>query len=332
MVAQKKRYNFIDFIKTISIIMVLITHTNISSYTRNKYNFQYSIDMAVPLFMIITGFTYTLSYRSRTILGIREWFFSKNFIDKLLRITPSFLIILLLEITYAHIYYGYSYSQILADIFAYGAYGQGGYYYWVLLQIVIAFPFMLYILNKDYIGGSIMLLSVQLLSEILIQANDINVAVYRLMFIRYIVFVWLGITLFYYRDKLKILPLMLLAGWSLLYLYSVCHGWVSVSLFAYWTGTSMPTAFYPFLFVVLCYIYYDKIIKNDIVDKIFKTIGQSTYHIFLIQMLYYFTPISNNLINALGIKIALVINITSCLFFGVIFFKAEEKIRKINVL
>ena len=51
-----KRNQFIDVLKGICIIFVIITHYNWSNAARLKYFFPFWIDMAVPIFMIISGY------------------------------------------------------------------------------------------------------------------------------------------------------------------------------------------------------------------------------------------------------------------------------------
>lgn len=59
-----ERYRSVDFIKGICILFIIITHHSWSKAEMSKYLFPFWIDMAVPLFMIISGFVYSESYKS----------------------------------------------------------------------------------------------------------------------------------------------------------------------------------------------------------------------------------------------------------------------------
>ncbi|MBC2456119.1 acyltransferase family protein [Clostridium beijerinckii] len=319
---NRKRIFFIDFIKALSIIMVIITHSNITGIIRNKYLFQFTIDMAVPFFIIITGYTYTMSLENKKINSTKEWFRFENFSHKLIRLVPAFVFALLIEIIYA-IHLGYDLKRIAVDIIKTGAYGQGGYYFWILLQILIVFPFMINLLKKDYISGTITIISIHLLSELLIHHFNVNILIYRLLFVRYIIFIWLGITLFYYKDKIKLRHVWLPAFWSFLFIYSISFLGYQVRLFTYWTGTSLPTAFYPFLFIFLLQKI-DNLKINKKVENIIVIIGRASYHVYLVQMVYYFSPISNTLITKIGLLKAISINIIICIVIGVMYYALEN--------
>ena len=59
----------IDVIKGLAIILVLITHYNWTADQRQFVLFPYVIDMAIPIFMIITGFVYANSLRRGGVSG-----------------------------------------------------------------------------------------------------------------------------------------------------------------------------------------------------------------------------------------------------------------------
>ena len=55
---QKQEFQFINILKAVAIIFVIITHNNYSTNAKDNIFFAYFISMAVPLFMLITGFNY----------------------------------------------------------------------------------------------------------------------------------------------------------------------------------------------------------------------------------------------------------------------------------
>ncbi len=60
-----------DILKGIGIVFVVITHFSWSSTERRIYLFPFWIDMAVPVFMIISGFAHSASFEKRHIEKIR---------------------------------------------------------------------------------------------------------------------------------------------------------------------------------------------------------------------------------------------------------------------
>ena len=182
---------------------------------------------------------------------------------------------------------------------------------------------MICILKKDYLSGSIAIISVHLLSEILIHYFNVEILIYRLLFIRYIIYVWLGITFYYFKEKIKLNHVLLLGIWSFMYIYSISYLGYKVKLFTYWTGTSLPVAFYPFLLIYL-FKKVDKLKINDRLKNTVIIIGKASYHIYLVQMFYYFMPISNSLIAKFGLKATLFFNELICITIGIAFYKIES--------
>ena len=65
---KSNRNHFIDLLKGICIVFVIVTHFNWSDDEKLTYYFPYWLNMAVPLFMIISGYVYAFSYRKNKIL------------------------------------------------------------------------------------------------------------------------------------------------------------------------------------------------------------------------------------------------------------------------
>lgn len=60
------RNGFLDIIKAFCILFVIITHDSISDSFRLKTLFPFWINMAVPMFMIISGYVYAISFEKIT--------------------------------------------------------------------------------------------------------------------------------------------------------------------------------------------------------------------------------------------------------------------------
>lgn len=60
-----KRNKQLDIIKGICIIFVIVTHFAWTTNERLKYGFPFWIDMAVPIFMVITGYVSAASYEKK---------------------------------------------------------------------------------------------------------------------------------------------------------------------------------------------------------------------------------------------------------------------------
>lgn len=67
-----RRYHSIDFVKGICILFIIITHYTWEEAERLKYLFPFWIDMAVPIFMVVSGFVYTKSFQKNHINTIEN--------------------------------------------------------------------------------------------------------------------------------------------------------------------------------------------------------------------------------------------------------------------
>lgn len=61
----KKRIDFLDYLKAICVIMVIITHYDWGD--KDSPFFTMLINMAVPVFMIISGYNFAMSNRKRQV-------------------------------------------------------------------------------------------------------------------------------------------------------------------------------------------------------------------------------------------------------------------------
>ncbi len=68
---KEERIHSIDFLKGICILFVIITHSNFTDYQRLIFGFPFWIKMAVPIFMIMSGYTMYTSYEKHTGGGIK---------------------------------------------------------------------------------------------------------------------------------------------------------------------------------------------------------------------------------------------------------------------
>ncbi len=135
--------------KAICIILVIITHCgwfnegNYYPYTASHIKHPimiFIVDMAVPIFMIISGFTYALSYKKTSCY--RRWA-----IAKIVEYTiPMILVIIVNFIT------SKSRLDSLVSFILLGKFGSGAYYYVVLITLVLFFPFIYIIMRKNFKG------------------------------------------------------------------------------------------------------------------------------------------------------------------------------------
>ena len=166
---QKKRIDFLDYLKAICVIMVIITHYDWSD--KSTPFFTMLINMAVPVFMIISGYNFAMSNKKKTNGKFRkmyEWRFLKS---KLIRFLVPFFTVCLIEIA------------ILAvedkninpfRIFVLGAYGPGSYYVPIMIQLLVIFPVIYKMVERSAKWGIFLSGMANLLFEICVIVFDMD--------------------------------------------------------------------------------------------------------------------------------------------------------------
>ena len=79
---QTERYHSIDFLKGICIVFIIVTHYAWEDSERLRYLFTFWIDMAVPIFMIMSGYVYTKSFLKKDIGTLEKAYNIRNILGK----------------------------------------------------------------------------------------------------------------------------------------------------------------------------------------------------------------------------------------------------------
>lgn len=276
------RIALFDILKGIAIIMVCITHFGWERQERIDLLFPFWISMAVPIFMIVTGYLTSASYDKKG-YQFYDLYHPKNLIPKLKQYLTPFTTIYLAELLLEYLLHHrlLSFHEVITS-YLYGGLGKyGTYYVPVLLQMLVLFP-LIYILirkNKHFI---LLCFLTNLLYEYMKKDLGINAHDYRLLAFRYIFLISMGCYLYFEAFQFswkKYLP-MLIAGIGYIWLISYTN--YHPTIFTRWNTTSMMTAFYIAPIIALL-LKYGQQIRIPFLEKI----GQASYHIFLMQILYY---------------------------------------------
>ncbi len=316
----KKELQFINILKAIAIIFVIITHNNYSANIKGNIFFSYFICMAVPLFMLISGFNYSLSFSNIKDCCLKNYL--KSILRKFIRLTLPFLIIFFAEC-------GFNVLNIrnlhFTTALINGGLGPGSYYYPVMVQIILLFPLIYIWIKKYQVKGIIIVFLAQFLFEIICYLTNIKAEVYRILCFRYIFLISLGCYLSVKNDKIKpnILILMEIVGISYINILICSNSAQIYAPFTHWASTSLLTAFY--IFPIFAYTFYNH--NQDISNgflKVISDIGRASWHIFLVQMIYFcIIPYSFKY----SLKIMLPISLLVNTILGWLFYKIEKQIQ-----
>lgn len=320
---KKQRIEFLDYLKAICVLMVIITHYNWTDKTSPVFTML--INMAVPVFMIISGYNFAMSNRKKAEGKLSKMYAWTMLKPKLIRFLVPFFMICLIEIVLLYIE---GRDINLGRIFLLGAYGPGSYYVPIMMQLLVIFPIIYILVERNAKMGIMLTGAANLLFEIAVKLFEMDKYYYRLCIGRYLLLIAFGCYLYLYpehRVKRSHMIAMFLMGFA--YIVAVFGFDKHFRLFGYWKTTAMPIAFYIFPLVILLFrkFYHSKI--SGLLGQLFTWMGKASYHIFLAQMVYYHFELGGSIMHAAW-YIAVPFNILISVPAGLAFYELDNRFIK----
>lgn len=323
---MEERNGNIDWLKGVCILFVIITHYSWSDNERLSFGFPFWIDMAVPLFMLISGYVYFKSYRRKNITTLDGAYEFGNIVPPFIRYTIPFLFAYAIEVSAWIIYRlagkeNISIYGLLAGCLT-GGYGPGSYYYPVMLQLLLFFPFIYKFVNA-YRGKSLLCFFViNIFLEGLKIAYGMPEALYRLLFFRYIFLVAFGAYCALADAKID-MKYCILGLIGMMFQIITSYMGYKPKIFGYWTGTCVIAV----LYILPIFVLFLKC-KEFKFGVLLRKAGQCSYNIFLTQMIYYYFAAGVVYKYISDGKIAIIINILITVSGGILFYMFENPITK----
>lgn len=330
-ISEDKRNHFLDVLKGICIFFIVITHFSWSTKERLSYFFPFWIDMAVPIFMIISGYAYTLSYQKRMISCAADAYSLKNTIDKLLRYTIPFAIAYCVEILYLFNKGSLTVSldvafSVFVDFFNGGG-GPGSYFFPIMIQFIFVFPPIFFAIKKHGFKGILACGVANAFYELLKFSYSMNESCYRLLVFRYILLISVGCYIANYAGEkqchknIKVFSLFSCAL-GLTFIVANCYLGYQPKIITYWTRTSFLASLYiiPIATILIMKLGAFKFFPLEI-------IGKASYNIFLVQMVWY-RFVSGKIETRVTRPVHLAINLIACVGAGLVFYSIESRITK----
>lgn len=275
---------FIDFMKGLCIICVVLTHS-ISYKWQQIIGFPFWGAQAVPMFLLIQSYHY-FKYEELPSINWRKLF---------RRILLPFFIVETIIALYILIAYCYGSGALTTPLLALilnGGEGRGSYYVWIYLQFaLILLPLFGWLRQKVHLSdihwGILFILMSEGLEILCSYWNPSN-QIYRLLSFRYVFLVYGGYLWAKHGIKCNwktiILSILsLIAIYILQYKHYTFEPWIFDTPWRYFHWCCY--FFVIFLLVLLVNVLY-KI--GGAFTELIKTIGKYSYEIFLFQMLVFY--------------------------------------------
>jgi len=323
MILTGRRYSSIDLIKGICILLVIFTHYTWDNYEQLRFLFPFWVDMAVPVFMIISGYVYAKSYLKHDV-SIEDAYSMRFVSDKIIRYTIPYLIAFSIEeiafgllgtVEISLIQIGYSFLS--------GGIGPGSYYYPVMMQFIFWFPVIYFIIKKYKSYGFLICGFINFIYELLKWAYGMNEGCYRLLLFRYTLVIAFGCYMAIEANSIK--KSFLYFGMMIGIVYIILFRYIGLTplITTYWTGTSFFACLYILPITLM-------MMSSGIHFKPLELLGRASYNIFLTQMVYFkctkFVGFVYEIIPDRPFRV--LFNFIICSVVGVIFYYIEYPITK----
>ena len=277
----------IDVIKGIAIILVLITHYEWTMDQRKLFIFPFIINMAIPAFMVITGYVYSLSIEKQRIEHLEDAYPWRTILKRAFRYTIPVFAVIIWELCDPHIHI----STDLLERFRWaidGAAGKGNYYYPVMMQLIFVFPLIYFVIEKKRERGLLISFIANAVYEILIWAYEISTGSYRLLMFRYVFLVAAGVYTFKgYKISLWLSIMMTAIGAAFISSITYC-GYEPSIVNKDWSNTNFISS----MLIIPLMVWVLQNLKMRFLPL--EIVGRASYHIFLAQMVYYLGYYSQN--------------------------------------
>lgn len=276
--SDSNRNHTIDVLKGIAIIMVVITHYEWTLDQRKYFVFPYIINMAIPIFMVITGYVYSISLKG--INHLEDAFVWRKLLQRSLRYTLPVIAVICWELCDTNFTITTDSLERLRWAIN-GTFGKGNYYYPVMMQLLFLFPLIYFVIDKKKTKGLLVSFIANLLYEILSWAYCIPSNSYRVLMFRYLFLIAVGVYA-YKGYKLSRFANVILTTIGFGYITLVAYlGYEPKILNVDWVATNLISSLLIVPFMVF-------VLQNIRIQFLpLEILGRASYHIFLVQMIYY---------------------------------------------
>lgn len=298
---KTNRNQLVDVLKGIGCIAVILLHVGFTTEQTQKAGFPFWCVFAVPMFMFLSGYVNALSMNKKK-TSFKEYYSAYNLFAKLLRFAIPYIMAFAIEVAYFVINHQTNSigGSVLGAfiIFLKGGVGPGSYYMPIMVQFILLFPILYYVVKKYKLAGLWISAGINILFEILQSAGNMDPEIYRLLCFRYTFIIGLGVytALGYDFKKIELkhlnkkvngrfaegLTLFLAFFVGVIFIVVTSYGGYKPVIFNQWTTTSFPACLYIGAILYL-------VMKNVKVKYwgFLATLGKASFNIFLTQMVWY---------------------------------------------
>lgn len=322
-----KRNASVDFLKGIAILMVIVTHLGFTADQRKYFAFPFWIDMAVPVFMMLMGYVMSMSYARHGVDSLRDAYDVGRIIRSLSRIAVPYVLILPFE-AIPRALQGASLWELFSCCII-GGWGPGGYYFPVMMELLVLLPAIYLLFRRSVSLGLASCVFINVVFEFFQHGIGLSDGLYRLIGLRYLGVVGIGMTMGALADvRQRTNGMIPLAACGLIggaYLVFIQYVGMPPLIFDKWTCTSFPATLFVVPFVWRVVLMEPKL---GFGVRMLSCIGAASWGVMLVQKSYYFMLAHVFNIHFDSLLISGVAAVVFCVAVGVCFDGISRKLVK----
>jgi peptidoglycan/LPS O-acetylase OafA/YrhL len=355
---EKSRSVPIDILKGLAIISVILLHSWAGRPFLAWIGAAYYISQAVPIFIIIAAYNGVNSYIRADAITLKQCY--NNITLRLNRLLWPYCITLIIEYSFivfinfisykyvglfsaiagvspdriqTYIHSRFSYPQVFSFVVT-GGFGPGNYFIPVLILLIFVLPMLYLLARRNLMLMLVVAFIIDLAFDIYAVKSSMPEWAYRLLFTRFLFAFALGIWVAFGIDR-KWLAIGSII--SIIYLTAVVYlGYTPLAPVS-WGGTNALSFVWSLALVVIGLSVFP-IAVNNLCVRLISECGKASYHIFLTQMVYFWTIgyyIYGLFDNSFIINITVfIINTIICVAVGLMFYYFSQiaacKVKKLK--
>lgn len=338
-IQNKRYYPQIDFLKGIAITSVILLHSASSPILARVYA-DFYIAQAVPIFIILSGLIGYIIFQCNPFKTLNQVYSKDFFLKRISRYIFPLVLIYVIDLIYMYLSKIPLTNDVITRIITLQlpTAGPGNYYISIIMQIIIISPVLFYVYSKKPFATLVTMVALNATFEFL--GPYIPYAIYYVSFLRYFAAFALGMYLskeFVQKQEIKLtkksnLPLIVLIFLSAVYMFTF-----HITDFAFfrpeWNAQNLFTFSYAILPIAIVLSTYPVLSKLALFTSKVRLLGRASYHIFLVQILYFGTGLNNffllesSPLLIIGV-VSIMANLTITITFGLLFYFLNQKLIK----
>lgn len=320
--SKRSRLTHLDVYKGICILFIIFTHFDWSEQERLRLLFPFWIEMAVPIFMVISGYVYSMSYE-RSTLSLSSLYSFRELSCKLIRFLIPYGIIFVIELVLKGAILKEQVTiGFLIKAFLRGGSGPGTYYTPTMIQTIFLSPLVYWVIKKFEVKGLFGFFAINILYELFKSLISMGPAAYRLIALRYLFVFSFGVFLFHRKNKQLTVLDYAVGAIGAIYIIMTQYLGFQPFITNMWVSTSVIACFY--VVPIMCFA----IRKENVHNRFLELLGMASYNIFFVQMLYYWALFGKVKRAINQNSITLLLSFAICIVLGIAFYKLESPLTK----